>query len=395
MPQFVGGIRRVSAILGNEWRAAGHTVCLLSFCTSTLRLDRVESLPQYFLPDTGRINSPGNLAFFADFVSRGSIDIVLNQFGGDAEMSELCRGVRHLTQVKLVSALHFAVTHQEDVAKSAFFALLKMRYPLTGKGRLKTFADEILFYVNYRLRGKRLRKRRFRETVVRSYDASDAFVLLSGSQKEPFQSYTRLADTSKLAVINNPVVLPCGGDPVCDVKRKEIVWCGRMEYGYKRLDRMIGIWKELAPEYPDWTLNITGTGDTDYFGNIVRREQVPGVCFSGFRNADELYRCGSILCMTSSSEGWGMVLVEAMAHGCVPVAYDSFTALGDIIEEGHNGFRVLPYKKSIFAERLRRLMDDEELRSRMAENGRDYVRRFDKETIAAEWIALFGKLLNK
>jgi glycosyltransferase involved in cell wall biosynthesis len=45
--------------------------------------------------------------------------------------------------------------------------------------------------------------------------------------------------------------------------------------------------------------------------------------------------------MTSTAEGWGMVLTEAQQMGVPVVAMDSFGALHDIIEDGYNG-RIVP-----------------------------------------------------
>lgn len=42
--------------------------------------------------------------------------------------------------------------------------------------------------------------------------------------------------------------------------------------------------------------------------------------------------------MTSIWEGLPMTLIEAMHYGCVPIAFDSFAALYDLIDNGNNGF---------------------------------------------------------
>ncbi|MET0885308.1 MAG: glycosyltransferase [Mycetocola sp.] len=48
----------------------------------------------------------------------------------------------------------------------------------------------------------------------------------------------------------------------------------------------------------------------------------------------------SFLLLTSRSEGLPLVLVEAMANGCLPIAYDVPYGPADIIRSGHNGFLV-------------------------------------------------------
>ncbi len=48
----------------------------------------------------------------------------------------------------------------------------------------------------------------------------------------------------------------------------------------------------------------------------------------------------SFLLLTSSLEGFPLVLVEAMAAGCIPIAYDVPYGPSDVIVSGRNGFLV-------------------------------------------------------
>lgn len=254
----------------------------------------------------------------------------------------------------------------------------------------------MLFFISYHLRSKYRKKELFSNSIKNIYSDSDSFVLLSDSQKNIFKTYIKLDNITKLTAINNPINcdMSITENTIIDKKNK-LLWCGRVEYGQKRLDRMIEVWKKITVEYPEWELIVIGGGSTDYFENIVKTEMIPNVYFTGFTNPEKWYSEGDILCMTSSSEGWGMVLVEAMMHGCVPIAYDSFTAIDDIILDGYNGFKIPSYKKDLFIERLKYLMEDKSLRHQLSKNGIKYIERFDKKKIAAKWIALFEKVLSE
>lgn len=88
-----------------------------------------------------------------------------------------------------------------------------------------------------------------------------------------------------------------------------------------------------------------------------------------------------------------MVLVEAQQYGCVPMAYRSYAALDDIIVDGENGYSVKAFDQNDYVNKLRRLMDDVDLRRRMAMRGIESVKRFDVDKIAATWIAHFESIL--
>lgn len=71
--------------------------------------------------------------------------------------------------------------------------------------------------------------------------------------------------------------------------------------------------------------------------------EVPGVRLHGFvPDARQHLAQASFLLLTSRSEGFPLVLVEAMAAGCIPIAYDLRYGPADLIRDGRNGFLVKP-----------------------------------------------------
>lgn len=65
---------------------------------------------------------------------------------------------------------------------------------------------------------------------------------------------------------------------------------------------------------PDWHLDIVGDGpDAAALKELAERLRLSNVSFEGFRNPAPYYRRASIFCMTSTFEGFGLVLPEAHA----------------------------------------------------------------------------------
>lgn len=81
-----------------------------------------------------------------------------------------------------------------------------------------------------------------------------------------------------------------------------------------------------------------------------------------------------------------------MQYGCVPMAFDSYASVHDIIADGDNGYIIPAFDEEEYARKLDMLMSDEDLRMRMAAKGRESVKRFNPETIAQQWIELFENL---
>lgn len=69
------------------------------------------------------------------------------------------------------------------------------------------------------------------------------------------------------------------------------------------------------------------------------------VSFEGFQQPKPYYERASILLFTSEYEGFPLVLAECMSFGVIPVVYDSYSAVRDIIDDGKDGVVIL-YEKN-------------------------------------------------
>ncbi len=155
---------------------------------------------------------------------------------------------------------------------------------------------------------------------------------------------------------------------------------------------MLEIWSDISKTYPDWQLIVLGEGYIDYFANIAKKHKIEQVVFAGFQDSYEYFKRASILCVTSSSESWGMTIVEAHKFKCVPIAYNSFASLPEVIENNKNGFIVEPYNKRDYTLKLKELITNDLLRKSLAQNGFLDVKKFETSNIAKQWINLFENL---
>ena len=129
--------------------------------------------------------------------------------------------------------------------------------------------------------------------------------------------------------------------------------------------------------------------------NITKQYNIPNIHFTGSCNPYDYYKDGSILCMTSSTEGWGMVLVEAQMFGCIPIAYNSYSSLTEIITDDVNGYTIPAFNKKKFSEQLERLMNNESERKRMMHECQKSVKRFDASIIAQQWLSHFKEIIQE
>lgn len=164
----------------------------------------------------------------------------------------------------------------------------------------------------------------------------------------------------RVAVIPNFTDIQPKGAP--DYEAHRCVFVGR-PCPEKNIGRLERLWDRVRQTHPDWVLE--------------RHSQTEDMASA--------YQRGSILVMTSRSEGFPMSLVEAQRCGLPCVAFDCKYGPADIIINGETGY-VIPYEDDdAFMAKLVHLMDDVALRRRMGEAAIRNVSRFDKERIIAEW----------
>ena len=148
-------------------------------------------------------------------------------------------------------------------------------------------------------------------------------------------------------------------------------------------------------EFPEWELVVVGGGGQEVvLKQFVQNNRLGNVRFEGYqKNTKAYFMSASVLAAPSRREGFPMVLLEAMSQGCVPVCFDSFSAVHDIVCDGRDGFVVPAFDERRFCDALRRLMTDSSLLSRCAGNAKESSRRFAPENVMPKWEALFDALL--
>lgn len=229
---------------------------------------------------------------------------------------------------------------------------------------------------------------------TRLYTSCDCYVVLSENLKQEFLDNSFVHDTAKLCAIGNPVSYEPADVSLCD-KKKQLLFVGQFN-GIKGLDRLLRIWERVNPQAPEWTLTLVGDGPLmPEVRNYIHSHALKNVVLEGFRsNVRDYCAEASIFCLCSLFEGFPMVLPEAMCCGAVPVCFDSFAALRDIVTDGHTGFCIPAFDEDAYAARLLLLMQNVELRRRMATAALSESAHFSIEALSAKWQELIQGLLS-
>lgn len=225
------------------------------------------------------------------------------------------------------------------------------------------------------------------------YIKCDKYVLLSNEYIPFFKKLVPFASCKKLMAINNPNPV----NPILDFPRKNQVclFCARLE-PQKGIDYLMDIWTIIEKQRKDWDLVVVGDGSLySYIKETTKRRDLTNVHLEGFQHdTSSYYSSSQIFLLTSKYEGWAMTLFEAKSHGCIPIAFNSFAAAKEVINDRKDGFLIPPYDVARFTETVMALMDDAKMKRKMAENAIIDCERFSIDTISNQWISLFNSLIE-
>ena len=225
----------------------------------------------------------------------------------------------------------------------------------------------------------------------------DCFITLTPEYVQEFVSALGLndEDASRFAVMPNMAFLPKHQPIPAKDRPKKILFVGRLSYADKRPDRALQIWEKVCQYLPDWEVEIYGKGSEEKFlRRMIQQKQLPRITLKGYiADATAVYASGAILMMTSTYEGWGLVLSEAQASGVVPIAFDSSAGIRELIgKDSTYGCLVAPFDLDAYAAQLRRLCQDVELRSRLSQAAQTHCLDYSPERIRSRWEEIFSQL---
>lgn len=378
-----GGVDRVTDTLAQNFiNRGGHNVYMISVWKSVPG-DKVESY-QYFLPSQD-IDSKENVEYLKNFIVAKHVDVIVNQSDPTKLMNLL---VAAHGNAPMVSVIHTDPKAMLKATEDAWD-----RWKLLN-GNFKFFI-KYPYYLLRLLYQRKNRKDFLRNKHSYYYEQSDAVVLLSERFKDSFKDISGLSEDSKLYAISNPI--SSEKTEFSEIKEKLILFVGRLEYSPKRLDRLIKVWAKIKDK-SGWRLCVLGDGQKrDLYETLAIKLGVNDVEFCGTVDPTPYYEKAGILCVTSTYEGFSMVILEGLYHGVIPIAFDSYEAVFDLIESGYNGFIVPSFSLKEYKKLLERLMNDDDLRISMRQNIIEKNSRleFDVNYIADQWINLFEKIHDK
>ena len=196
------------------------------------------------------------------------------------------------------------------------------------------YIRKAVYYVNYRWESYLCNK------AVKIFSVSPSL------KDETISQYN--IDSNRIAIIDNGLDKKIFKKATTSkIPTKNLLYVGKLSYR-KNITDLIDIFRKLTDVDPEFRLYIMGNGDQEYMNKVddrIAKHKLTNKVFIHSYSTDTelntLYRKCSVFVLTSLVEGFGLVVLEAMAKGLPVVAYDNL-GVRDIINRT-NGYLIRPF----------------------------------------------------
>ena len=379
-PPNMGGTATIVNIIAKYLTNKGHQVFLGYLSPS--------NTPSTFFKEKIYI-CKANKQKIKDFFTQHKIEIVYNVCGQDIDW-EFYNEIREGT--KEIVAYHGRPHISSWAIESLWNMFLTSKDPIRKLHKLLWIICSPI--TNY------FHRQEEKSKFINMYKFADKIMLLSMNYLPVYQKMLPHYQLSpqKFVAIPNPIVFnECFPIKDYELKEKRVLVVSNISHA-KRVELMLKIWSKIEKDtrFNDWSFDFVGDSIVlNKYKLLSKKLGITRLTFYGKQNPLEYYRRASVFLMTSRTEGWPMVLMESMQMGVVPIVYNSFEALEEIIEDGKTGFIIDNNNEKQFIEKLKLLLIDKDLRKQMAGNAIHSCKRFTLDVIGEKYEKLFLSLLNQ
>ena len=234
--------------------------------------------------------------------------------------------------------------------------------------------------------------KRYINKVTKSVLGLDYFVLVS---KDLTKFYSEKLKDKKVKCVYIPNSINFFPQEKAKLETENLISIGRLSHEKGYLD-LIDIFKELHQKYPDSKLNIIGDGpDRKKIEKKIRDNKLEDyIILHGFQEKEYINKYlekSSVYIMTSYTESFGLVLLEAFAYGIPCVAYSSAEGANEIISDNWDGYLIKDRDENKMIKRICELLSNRNRRLIMGANGIKKAQEFNTQKTKQKWIEIINR----
>ncbi len=230
--------------------------------------------------------------------------------------------------------------------------------------------------------------------VTKSVKYCDYLVTVSDDLQKFYQKECELKGY-KTKVVHIPNFLDKIPNKKSSLDKLNIINVGRLSKEKGQMD-LINVFDIIHRKNSEIALYLVGDGhDYDMLEKeIINKNLANYVTMTGFRNGsnlEKLYLDSSLFIMTSLTESFGLVLIEAMSYGIPCLAFDSAEGAREIIANNYNGYLIKNRNEHEMADKILEILENKKELKRLSNNAIKTALKYTKESVMEKWLNLIDQ----
>lgn len=279
---------------------------------------------------------------------------------------DLCAAIPTKSGIRTAQILHWSVKGYEAELKAKYNTPFKKMYGLP-----------MLKALTYRWH--------------KALPTFDKIVPLTFSAEKELVGIEPSLSKDLFCIIPNPVMYEKESPCLSSLRNKNVVFVGRLSFE-KGVIRLLNIWKRVENLLPDVSLSIYGDGYMEKeMRSFIKEHHLNNVKMMGYcDNKEQIYKNADLLLMTSNTEGFGLVIIEAMYYGVPCIAFDCPVSPKEVIAD--SGITIPCFDEDAYAQKVVEILKNTNSLQILQKKSIERAKSFYINKVAEQWINMFKNL---
>ncbi|MDP2527932.1 glycosyltransferase family 4 protein [Maribacter dokdonensis] len=225
-----------------------------------------------------------------------------------------------------------------------------------------------------------------KKDIIRKYfyRFADITTVLTDFDKSFYENFK-----AKVIVMPNPLIIPKEIKSYVNRKKNILVVGSLNRYQNKGFDQILHISAPVLKKNKEWKLVFAGDGEhgLEILTKIAKELKIQDqVEFLGFvKSINSIMQDSQIFALPSKFEGLPMGLMEALSNGMACISYNCKSGPSELIDNNKNGLLIADQDSKAMQKGLELLINDYELRLKLASKSRESISKYGLDTILDKW----------
>lgn len=182
-----------------------------------------------------------------------------------------------------------------------------------------------------------------------------------------------------------------------DLTKKNVICSGGRNEQLKQFDHQISAWNKINSEFKDWEyhLYIQGSNqDLNRYRSLIDQGCTSMKILPAINNFREKLLESSIMVLTSKSESFSLMILEAFDAYNAVISYKTFSGPLTLLKEGE-GVLVDMNDIDQLSESISTVIKNKDLREQLSKKAKEKVSNYSTPSIMEKWVKLFNRVLDE